>query len=68
MQRILIISFLVIYMFWVYILIFKYDFKIRMLPKCVGQWFYVYYDNKDKKCKCYNWYERKEWKIGCYKK
>ena len=48
--------------------ILKYDFKIRMLPICAGQWWYVYYDNEAQMCKCYNWYTRIEWKIWCFKK
>ena len=38
-----------------------------MLPVCVWQWFYVYYDNNVQMCKCYNWYTRVEWKIGYFK-
>ncbi len=60
--------FFIVYMFWVSILIFKYDFKIKMLPICAGQWCYVYYDNEAQMCKCYNWYTRIEWKIWCFKK
>ena len=58
--------FFVIYLAWTLILVFKYDFKIRMLPKCAWQGFYAYYDNEDKMCKCYRWYVRVEWKIGCF--
>ena len=60
--------FLLVYTFWFSILILKYDFKIRMLPICAWQWFYVYYDSDEKMCKCYNWYSKIDWKIWCFRK
>ena len=41
------------------ILIYKYEIRISILPKCAWIWFYSYYDSKENKCKCYNWYELK---------
>jgi len=67
-EKVLFWWFFVVYMFWVSILIFKYDSKGGMIPRCAWQWFYVYYDNKDQMCKCYRWYKRVEWKIWCFKR
>ena len=67
-EKILFWWFFVVYMFWVSVLIFKYDFKMRMLQMCAWQGFYVYFDNKDKMCKCYRWYKRVDWKIWCFKR
>jgi len=66
-EKILFWWFFLLYMFWVSILIFNHDFKIRMLPICAWQGFYIYYDNEDNMCKCYRWYSRNEWKIGCFR-
>jgi hypothetical protein len=67
-KEIIIITFiLIISIVLSYIFVEKYDFKMRMLPICAWQWFYVYYDNQEWKCKCYNWYKRIEWKIWCFK-
>lgn len=66
-EKILFWWFFIVYIFWVSILMLKYDMKIRMTPICMGQWFYSFYDNKDNICKCFNWYWNIEWKIWCYK-
>ena len=33
--------------------------NLGMLPKCHQKWFYSYYDNNEKKCKCEKWYIEK---------
>ena len=44
-------------------IIFYYrdNLHIKILPRCAWMWFYSYYDNNDKKCKCYNWYYMNKW-------
>lgn len=55
-EKILFWWFLIVYIFWISILMIKYDMKIRITPICIWQWFYSFYDNKSKMCKSYVWY------------
>jgi hypothetical protein len=55
-EKIIISLILIISTILSYILVEKYDFKMRMLPKCAWMWFYSYFDDETWKCSCYWWY------------
>ncbi len=64
-MKILTISFIILYSLT--IIYYSDSIKIRMLPICAWQEFYVYYDNNSNKCECYKWYTRINWKFWCFK-
>jgi len=59
-EKIMLTFILIISTIFSYILVEKYDFKMRMLLRCTWMWFYSYFDNEIWKCSCYWWYVLKE--------